>query len=1306
MSDPVPKTRGTRRLPARPQTFAAALAVCLALTPRPAAAQSSIGIYSDVSGSSCSLSDNGQGFINGYVVVRPGQEGVSAAQFSAPPPPCFTGTYVGDQQAPGTLVLGNSQTGVSVSLLVCSATPTHVLTIQYFGYGTTPACCEYPVLPDPAASRVTIVDCFYGESEATVHSALFNADGSCPCGGNSPPWPPTDPVPAHSTGDVPLNQHLFWSASDPDDNIADFTLYFGTDPSPPLVAGELMGSEYDPGPLDPLTTYYWRVVVRDVLGLETGGDTWRFSTRALNSPPTAPRLPIPADGASDRPVQLTLEWTATDIDYDPLTYDVYFGASPGPPLVAAGREFADYTPAMLSFATTYHWRVVARDPHGHETSGPEWSFTTRPENYPPNLPTTPSPNAGATSVPVTAVLTWAGSDPDGDALTYDVYLGATNPPPLAAGGLTSASYAPALDYATQYFWRVVVRDVHGAERVGPVWSFTTRLENYPPLVPSAPSPSHNATNRAITTVLAWQCSDPDGEPVTYDVYFGTGASPPLIASDVMLKSYSPGLLAYETQYRWRIVARDIRGAETSGPVWTFTTQPNPVPGSIGIYSDLAGNNCSLTDAGSGMMEAYVVARPGPAGFYAVEFSAPQPACFTGAYLGDQTVAGSLVIGNSQTGISVTLQECTNDPAHVLTIQYLTYGTTPACCEYPILADPTVDVLAMVDCAFNVTSLNVSLARLNADVTCPCGSNFPPVKPSVPVPPNASTGRPRTQTLAWQCVDPNGDPLRFSVYFGIQNPPPLAADSITTTAWDPGLLASGTTYYWRVRARDPYGLFALGDVWSFTTKVNTPPEPPRVPSPYHGDYVLPPQVMTWSCSDADGDALTYDLYLGTDPDPPLVASGLTSRSYVPGALPPVTRYYWRVVASDGQSTSSSMVWYFDVLMMGDPDYDGQVTLADAQCTFGMSLYEGCGVPDGHLAADVDCSGWPLTPRDARCIHKHVLDGSCEFCEPHGEPVPPPVYSPVVTQGSTWEYNDTLVVELNVSGVPSLQSFWFALVDESDYHPGTFIRAERRGASAAWTAVRGNGGSSHAFVGGYTVGSNPAVSSVPFVRLLYIMPQCCNLQLRVYGYADDLSGAAPLVIYRSGGGIPVLISRFEARVSGDHVALSWELGGDEVAERFSVLRREGNDGRLAVVGEGEATGSAGSWTDAGVEPATTYHYELVLRTPGGNEFRSQMVTVTTGAVALALGQNHPNPFNPTTVIPYTLPGGASTTRVRLLVMDVSGKLVRTLVDEPRPGGVHEAIWDGKDDRGGPVSSGVYFYVLDADGKRQTRKLVLLK
>ncbi len=90
--------------------------------------------------------------------------------------------------------------------------------------------------------------------------------------------------------------------------------------------------------------------------------------------------------------------------------------------------------------------------------------------------------------------------------------------------------------------------------------------------------------------------------------------------------------------------------------------------------------------------------------------------------------------------------------------------------------------------------------------------------------------------------------------------------------------------------------------------------------------------------------------------------------------------------------------------------------------------------------------------------------------------------------------------------------------------------------------------------------------------------------------------------------------------------------------------------------------------------------------------------------SLSQNYPNPFNPSTSIEFTV---RDRTRVTLSVYDVSGKLVRTLLNEGRlPGEVHQVTWDGRNDTGQSVSSGVYFYRLVANDFTQTKKMVLLK
>jgi len=90
--------------------------------------------------------------------------------------------------------------------------------------------------------------------------------------------------------------------------------------------------------------------------------------------------------------------------------------------------------------------------------------------------------------------------------------------------------------------------------------------------------------------------------------------------------------------------------------------------------------------------------------------------------------------------------------------------------------------------------------------------------------------------------------------------------------------------------------------------------------------------------------------------------------------------------------------------------------------------------------------------------------------------------------------------------------------------------------------------------------------------------------------------------------------------------------------------------------------------------------------------------------ALYQNAPNPFNPTTVIGYDVAVGGGA--VTLEIFDVSGRLVRTLVDGAQSEGQKRAMWDGRDNRGNRVASGVYIYRLRAPGFVESRKMTLVQ
>ncbi len=91
------------------------------------------------------------------------------------------------------------------------------------------------------------------------------------------------------------------------------------------------------------------------------------------------------------------------------------------------------------------------------------------------------------------------------------------------------------------------------------------------------------------------------------------------------------------------------------------------------------------------------------------------------------------------------------------------------------------------------------------------------------------------------------------------------------------------------------------------------------------------------------------------------------------------------------------------------------------------------------------------------------------------------------------------------------------------------------------------------------------------------------------------------------------------------------------------------------------------------------------------------------AFALEQNYPNPFNPSTRFTYHLPNSA---QVEVAVFNMLGQRAKTLVSELQPSGSYVIAWDGKNDQGVPVPTGIYIYQLKADGFMQSKKMLLIR
>ncbi len=225
---------------------------------------------------------------------------------------------------------------------------------------------------------------------------------------------------------------------------------------------------------------------------------------------------------------------------------------------------------------------------------------------------------------------------------------------------------------------------------------------------------------------------------------------------------------------------------------------------------------------------------------------------------------------------------------------------------------------------------------------------------------------------------------------------------------------------------------------------------------------------------------------------------------------------------------------------------------------------------------------------------------------------------------------------------------------------------------------------------------------------VVSDACRIMVTLYRNEEPIGMGMSPEMFVVGMPVAVTVTGFEGTIEDGDAVLRWTTGLELKTAGFHLLRSEAEGGiyeqvtNEMVPARGQSGGASYEYRDESVRPNHRYFYKLqeVVNVGIDSEYGPYEVSYK---LSFELEQNVPNPFNPTTTIRFSI---AADSYVRLIVYDVAGRRVHTLVDENRRADMYQVVWDGRNDSGQQVATGVYFYRITAGKFTHTRKMLLLK
>jgi hypothetical protein len=194
-------------------------------------------------------------------------------------------------------------------------------------------------------------------------------------------------------------------------------------------------------------------------------------------------------------------------------------------------------------------------------------------------------------------------------------------------------------------------------------------------------------------------------------------------------------------------------------------------------------------------------------------------------------------------------------------------------------------------------------------------------------------------------------------------------------------------------------------------------------------------------------------------------------------------------------------------------------------------------------------------------------------------------------------------------------------------------------------------------------------------------------------------------------PVEITVWQAEALDNYVRLHWITQSESENMGFQLLRSESMSGPFVQINTDLIIGAGNSqvehdysYEDRQVLAGRTYYYKLVdVGRDGSKGMHGPVQALVQAPTEFSLEQNYPNPFNPTTTIRFNLKESGF---VSLIIFNLQGQKIRTLVEDQMNLGLHQVVWDSRDEFDQTVASGVYLYTLQGHGYQITRRMNLIR